>query len=189
MVPWIVFGILVLAAASASADEPRASGGGVRTKIKAIPPTRQARELAAKWGGIFGVPTPVMLAIMRIESGFRPHLKNLRGADLARGGAWGMMQQTLMTAKGNIDRLRKSGNSQVKKTLQKWDGKPETLLDPDFNVMLGAFQLARNYKRFGNWRNATEAYQQGAGRVAQGKTSERGRAYGQKALYLTKAYT
>lgn len=59
-----------------------------------------ARRLANRYGRAFGVPPRLLLSVWRIESNFNPFATNLTAGDLGRGGAWGLGQMTLQTARG-----------------------------------------------------------------------------------------
>lgn len=126
-----------------------------------------AGQLADKWGKVFGVPSGWIVAIATVESNCDPGRVNLKSpGDVARGGAWGMLQQTLATAQDNIRQIRASdfaSNPEVVANLAKWTGKGQDLLDADLGVMLGAFQLARLQTRFGNFSEVAGAYNRGAG--------------------------
>lgn len=141
-------------------------------KMKGSAPPNQAlaQALAEKWGPIFGAPPGVLLVLARIESGFRPMEKNVSPRALLRGGAWGLVQQTLDTAIDNAPRIAREygSNSEVSATLRKWNGDGTSLLDPDVNMMFAAFQVGRLAAEFGTELATLAAgYHQGAGKLRQ----------------------
>lgn len=121
--------------------------------------------LANKWGPIFGAPASTIMTISKIESDWRPNLKNTNERAMVRGGAWGAMQQTLETAKGHATALKNHSNSLVRATLARWDGTGPGLLNPDINVMFGAYQLGKLTKEFKEFGLVAAAYHQGAAKV------------------------
>ena len=58
-----------------------------------------ARQLANHYGRVFRVPPRLLLSVWRIESNFNPFATNLTAGDARRGGAWGLGQMTLQTAR------------------------------------------------------------------------------------------
>jgi soluble lytic murein transglycosylase-like protein len=130
-----------------------------------VPPTTIA-AIAKQWGDLFGFPADLIVAVAYNESRLNAKATNLTSpGDVLRGGAWGLMQQTLQTAKSNVAALLKSeyaNDENVKAALLKWDGSGKSLYDPGLNMMLGAFQLATYLKRFpGNENAAIGAYNRG----------------------------
>ncbi|MGH7339161.1 MAG: transglycosylase SLT domain-containing protein, partial [Candidatus Rokuibacteriota bacterium] len=61
--------------------------------------------------------------------------------------------------------LRKSKDAVVKATVARWNGTGEGLLNPDINVMFGAYFLGRLTKEFGEFKHVAAAYHQGPGTV------------------------
>lgn len=125
------------------------------------------RQLASKWGPIFGAPVSTIMAISKIESGWRPKCQNVNARAMTRGGAWGAMAMTLTTAKGIAQRLATHPNASVRATLARWDGTGPGLLDADINVMMGAHELGRLTKEFREFKLVAGAYHQGAGKIRQ----------------------
>lgn len=122
-------------------------------------------QLARKWGPVFGAPVNTILAISKIESSWRPTCANVNARAMKLGGAWGFMAMTHSTAKSIAAVLRKSTNPLVKQTLAKWDGSGRGLLNPDVNVMLGAYYLGKLTREFKDFKLVAAAYHQGPGRV------------------------
>ncbi len=121
---------------------------------------------AQKWGPIFGVPPDWIMAIAKVESGFKPGAKNLTSSgDVARGGAWGSMQVTLATAQGIAAALAKSTNPAVRETFAKWTGQGESLLAVDLGVLFGAYLLGKLGAEFKDFPTVAAAYNRGAGNV------------------------
>lgn len=105
----------------------------------------------------------LMLATVKVESNFRPTASNMVGGDLQRGGAYGLVQMTLLTARG-----------------LGYDGEPNGLLDPVVNLDLGARLHAENLKRAkGNLEDAISLYNSGKKYVLAPATT---RSYVQKVL-------
>lgn len=126
------------------------------------------RTLANRWGPVFGAPERVLIVLARIESGWRPSCYNMSPRALLRGGAWGLVQQTLDTAKGHAAALAKSSHPQVTATMAKWDGTGRCLLDPDLNMMFAARQVGALAGEFGpSLALIAAGYHQGAGKVRQ----------------------
>lgn len=91
------------------------------------------------------VDPALVLAIIRQESDFRAPATNKTGGDLARGGAYGLMQMTLKTAIG-----------------LGFKGEPEALLDPQTNLNYGCLLLSQLGKRKGyNVADVMAAYNSG----------------------------
>ncbi len=123
----------------------------------------EVRDLAVKWGEVFQIPTNHLLAIARIESSYNENAVQRGTRAMGRGGAFGLMQVTLDTAKEIAKTLAKSTNTKVKATLAKWDGTGESLFDADLCMMFGAYYLSGFYKEFGkSFDHVAAAYHQGA---------------------------
>jgi soluble lytic murein transglycosylase-like protein len=168
--PWLWLGGGALVAGYVYYETPE--GGAAIERLmtmgyKETPKSALARQLAQKWGPVFGAPVDVLMVLAKIESGFRPGLTNLSPRALARGGAWGLVQQTLETAKGHAVALVKHSNTQVRTTLAtKWHGNGSDLLDPDLNMMMAAYQVGKLAKEFGaDLPLIAAGYHQGAGKV------------------------
>lgn len=132
---------------------------------RGVPIPQIVAQLAARWGPIFGVNAQTILAICQIESAFRPGAANAEA--VTQGGAWGLMQQTLTTARGNVAALRSHASPDVRATVATFDGTGTSLLDPNLNVCLGAYQLGELGKKFGgNFAHVAAGYHQGAGKVS-----------------------
>jgi soluble lytic murein transglycosylase-like protein len=112
---------------------------GSRAPLKA----RAVEELANHWGPLFGAPPHVLVVLASIESSFDPSVTNVTPRALLRGGAWGLVQQTLETAKGHAAALQDSPNPEVQTMLASWDGSGPGLLDPNLNMMFAARQVGR----------------------------------------------
>lgn len=96
---------------------------------------------------------------------------------VSQGGAWGLMQVTWTTAETLVALLRKrrpggwvpgamvDAEPEHRLIFEKWtSGKPACLLDPELNVMLGAFYLNRFAAEFGrDLGKCAVAYHNGAG--------------------------
>lgn len=87
-------------------------------------------KIVAIYAKKYGVSAALIASIIQIESGFNQGAKNLTGGDLERGGAWGLMQMTLKTAK-NLGFM----------------GDPKLLLIPSINIDYGTKLLAQIQRR------------------------------------------
>jgi soluble lytic murein transglycosylase-like protein len=160
-------------------------GGGYATLTAG--PAQQGAILvqAQKWGAIFGVPADWILAIAKVESGWRPGAKNLTSAgDVKRGGAWGSMQVTLSTATGLAPSLRSHSNAQVRAAAASWDGTGPGLLDVSLGVLFGTALLGKLKAEFNEFGLVAAAYNRGAGGVRKmlaANKDPRGVAYAVKA--------
>ena len=83
--------------------------------------TATAQPIAAS----YGVPLPLVLAIVQAESGGDPNAVATNPADLARGGSYGLMQMSYDTALS-----------------LGYSGTPQGMLDPATNLDLGTHYLS-----------------------------------------------
>ena len=102
------------------------------------------RPLAEKYGNAAGVPVDWILATIAQESGGDPQAGNFTGGDAARGGARGLMQMTLRTARG-----------------LGFEGDPDELFDPETNIRLGVMLLKDGLRRHGAMADSSCAYNSG----------------------------
>ncbi len=176
---WIPIAIAVGALALILNQEPLSDRIRNLPKLPATPTPKLARALANKWGAVWRIPPSVVLTIMDIESKFVPLAVNTDDPRAAKsGGAWGLMQITYKTAPDLVKWARKSKEKNAREVLEKkWHGRPEDLLDPELNVMLGSFYLARLWKEFGNLEMTAAAYQSGPNKVRKRKVGQHGRDY------------
>lgn len=138
-----------------------------------------ALALARKWGSLFKVPVPDVMAIAGVESNYNSLAENHNDRAEAVGGAWGMMQIIPDTARHLAGLLKMPiwvvngakinnpyyHNSEVITALHDFDGSGRALLDASLNVMLGTFYLRRLSDRFNNFWFVAAAYQQGPRRI------------------------
>ena len=96
----------------------------------------------------FGVPLPMILSVIRVESDFRPDA-------VSRAGARGLMQL-----------LPDTYSWLCEEKLAPLDH-ADQIDDPFVNVRYGTYYLSYLYDRFGEWRVALAAYNAGEGRVAE----------------------
>jgi soluble lytic murein transglycosylase-like protein len=121
-----------------------------------------AGDYVTSWARHWGVPPKLVRGVIRTESRGNPRATAKHAGDVARGGAFGLMQVTLATAREAVAQLAKAGGS-VARVLRRWDGTGASLYDPELNVMLGTYLLARNYQHIGAWPGAVLAYNRGVG--------------------------
>lgn len=126
-------------------------------KPRALTPKQRAIALAVRYARLFGVPPSLVLALMAV-GGWREkgHVSN------ARGGAHGYTFMTLATARDLTARFP----AQARKYWPHFNGSAESLMDPETNIALGAFQLSLQWKKFHDWLTAGLSYYTGAGRMA-----------------------
>ena len=121
------------------------------------------RELAKKWGKIFGVNPSWIVSHAFVES------RNMPFAYNKRGHVFGLMQLKPATAADIVRWLKKSRagkRPEVLDVLKEWNegGGGECLKNPDLNMMLGAFYLAFLKRKFGDDQmRVAAAYNQGQG--------------------------
>lgn len=137
------------------------TGGAEKLGCRGPSDRALAEAVAKKWGPVFGASFGTMLSISKIESGFRATCVNVNSRAMSRGGAWGMYQMTLETAKGHAAALASSTNPQVRATLSKWNGSGTSLLDPDLCGMFAARQLGNLEKKYKNPDLVAAAYHSG----------------------------
>jgi hypothetical protein len=125
-----------------------------------------ALAIATKWGPHFGCPVKTLMIIGAIESGYRAGCAELSPRAMARGGAFGMWQQTANTAAGHARALASSPDADVQATLRKWTGIGTDLYDPDLCGMFAARQLGQATAEFGDdIAKVAGAYHQGTGKI------------------------
>lgn len=114
-------------------------------------PTRQERaviDAVSAASAEFGVPTPLILAVIRTESNFQKDA-------VSNAGASGLMQLLPDTYLWIRD----------EKLCEAIPA--EAILDPTVNIRYGTFYLAYLLQTFGDLRVALAAYNAGEGRVAE----------------------
>jgi soluble lytic murein transglycosylase-like protein len=178
-----------------------ALGEGIEANIWRIEdkplPVYYARRLCRKWGGLFGAPTIEVMAIIQVESGWNPAKKCLLRAK--KGGAWGLGGQMLGEAKEKIFAIKRKfpKNQRVEKVVKRFRGTGYSLFDPELNVMLTTWQIAKIHRKFDDFSKVAAAYHQGSnivswrlrnGRAAVSRLkTPRGHLYVKKALKALKA--
>lgn len=120
------------------------------------------QERIGVWARRFGIPRKVLAGIVRTESRGKPRAKRLTGGDARRGGAWGLAQVTLDTARDLIPRIRRQ-LPQYAPILDRFDGTGPSLFDRDLNLLLAAFKLSSDHAALGkkSWAPAVLAYNRG----------------------------
>lgn len=113
---------------------------------------RAARVLPIVEAAVSGtsLTAAVVMGVIQQESDFYPDATATAAADLARGGAYGLMQMTLQTARG----LGYKGAAGSRDTLT-------GLYDPAANVALGVRYLADLYRTTRDIDAAVSAYNAG----------------------------
>jgi soluble lytic murein transglycosylase-like protein len=102
-------------------------------------------DLAVRTAQDAGIDPAILLGIIKVESAWNPNATNLVGSDAARGGAFGLVQMTLRTARGFDP-----------------DVTGEQLLDPVTNLRFAGLLLAEIRQRFGaDWRDVAAAWNSG----------------------------
>lgn len=135
-----------------------AVGSSAHTKGPHMPWGEYA-ELCSRWASTWGIPPRVLEVIGILESSLHPKLMEVDDPRAsAKGGAWGLFQMTLDTARS----LMKAPAVNQRPEARLWDGSGQSLLDPELNAMLASFYLSRLWKRYGGQVLPTiAAYEQG----------------------------
>lgn len=129
-------------------------------------------------------PMDMLAAIMSIESNFNPHVVNNSPNARRRGGAWGIGQITLDTARDYAQRFPEEG----KVLWPQFDGTGESLKNMATNIGFMVKHLSHSLKKFdGDWYKAAVAYHQGNGGVMK-KVKEHGEQWAQYLPQLGKRY-
>jgi soluble lytic murein transglycosylase len=102
-----------------------------------------------------GVSRDLVLAVMRIESGFNNFAES-------HAGALGLMQI-----------MPQTGETLAREIGIDWTG-AETLFDPEINIRMGTTYLAQMFERYGSWDLALAAYNWGPAAID--RRLHRGRA-------------
>lgn len=129
-------------------------GDAIITAVERRSYPRTYAELVSAASEAYGVPEPLIFAVIRTESGFDT------GA-VSSAGAVGLMQ--LMP-----DTFRWVTDEMLFEHLD--DG---MRYDPETNIRYGTWVLARYYARYGSWETALAAYNAGSGRVDEWLEDER----------------
>lgn len=138
---------------------------------------KAARDLVARWCAIFPrVPPSMALALMEVESTFRPnaHAKPAKATDpkdVANSGAWGLLQVLQPTAVDMVRKLRRMHRDgeglppDVLKVLDRFEAsRPVCLLDAELGSLVGVAYLDRLVEVFGaGLTKVAIAYHNGAG--------------------------
>lgn len=106
---------------------------------------RAYEEYVSRYAAEYGVPEPVIYAVIKIESNFQSDAKS-------SAGALGLMQMTPDTFAWLMTHLKE--NYEV-----------GMLYDPETNIKYGTYFLAYLYREFGLWETAFAAYNAGMARV------------------------
>ncbi len=147
-------------------DVDAALRGLEETRLPTGPTPKLAQALAQKWGGVWGVPPSFIMTIAEVESTLTPTKVNLEPRAAKLGGAWGLMQITYRTAEDLIRWVKRTGEKNAMALIkQKWRGRAEDLLDPELNVMLGSFYIARLFREFRHIELVAAAYHAGPAAV------------------------
>lgn len=147
-------------------DFPPRPTAFLKGRCKSAPDAATALAVANKWGPEFGCPVNTMMVIGAIESGYRPGCSEVSPRAMSRGGAYGMWQQTLNTARGHGRELAGYPDPDVQATLRKWHGVGSDLYDPDLCGLFAARQLGQLTREFGNnIALVAGGYHQGAGKI------------------------
>ncbi|MBO5355322.1 MAG: transglycosylase SLT domain-containing protein [Clostridia bacterium] len=94
----------------------------------------------------FKIPLPLVLAVIRTESDFRPNA-------VSEAGACGLMQ------------LLPETFSFLQEDVFEEDLPDSAIFDPTVNIRYGTYYLSYLFEKFGNWFTALAAYNAGEGRV------------------------
>ena len=111
---------------------------------------RTYSEIVEKYSAAYGVPEPIIYAVIKGESGF-----NKNAVSSSEPPALGLMQLTEETYEWVASYL-------LKETPSAFD-----IYDPETNIRNGTRYLAYLYGRFGNWDTVFAAYNAGPGNVSE----------------------
>jgi soluble lytic murein transglycosylase len=92
---------------------------------------------------LYGVPAPIVFAVIKVESNFDPHA-------VSTAGAKGLMQLTDVTFEWIRSKIGTDSDH---------------VFDPTTNIRYGVYYLSYLYHRFEDWRIAFAAYNAGPARV------------------------
>lgn len=152
----------MLAAGIAQAATPKKKG----YQVKRLPENAPAiKNIVQKYAVPMGVPMSLVMAIIGIESGYNTLAQNHSERATAQGGAWGLGQMTLNTAKD----ITKRYPEVAKQYWPTWNGTGQGLLDPYVNGAMTSFLLSLAWKKYAKypnrWLTAGVAHHQGMGKV------------------------
>ena len=105
---------------------------------------RTYRDEVEKYCEEYAVPTPLVYAVIKVESGFKSDA-------VSHAGAIGLMQILPSTADWLAKRFFNEDPSTV------------SLYDPETNIRYGVYYLQYLFSRFGSWEKAIIAYNWGEG--------------------------
>ena len=111
---------------------------------KSINPIKYS-EFVTKYSAQYNVPEPIVYAVIKTESSFRPDAKSSKGAI-------GLMQITPVTFEWLCAKTGEEPN-------------PSLLYDPETNIRYGTYYLSLLYSEFQVWDTVYAAYNAGRGRV------------------------
>lgn len=154
---------IVAAALAFGGGDAKAEPAKAEPKARPLTAKEKAIALAIKFASVFQVPASLILAVISVQSGYRPTAQNPRNK---RGGAWGLGQVTLTTAQDLTKRLP----AIARNWWPQWNGTGPGLLDPVVNVAMTAYMLSIAWKRYkaapDGWLIAALSYHQGLGGIA-----------------------
>ena len=137
-------------------------------KTHSRPPIRK-EDIEAEgdqWGPLFGVPTSWIMAIAKIESGYKPDTVNWSIRSIPLGGAWGPLQMTKNTANDWAKRLSNNADPYVREVAGRWRGEGQQLVDDlDLAVLFSTAFIGSLKREFGTFALTAAAYHQGAGKI------------------------
>lgn len=111
----------------------------------AVLATNEIDTIVSKASAAYGVPAPLIKAIMKIESDFNPSA--YRQEPHLKDASWGLMQVLLSTARW----ITKNP-----------DLTASALMQPEFNAYVGTMYLAYLMKRYPNIKDVMAAYNAGS---------------------------
>lgn len=104
------------------------------------------REEVEVLSGEYGIPVPLIFAVVKAESGFCPEAQSY-------AGACGLMQLMPATYREIAGRLGEACDESM-------------IFDPEQNLRYGVYYLSYLYRYFGDYYTALAAYNAGIGRVS-----------------------
>lgn len=131
----------------------------VGLSLAAAPAAADCLRIAEHAEAVYGIPSPVLQAIILTESGGNPNALNIEGVSVLPPDRHGAMQALRLRLKGNVD----VGCGQISMTYhaEEFANQPQMALDPLENVAVSAELLLRNFRTYGTWTKAVAHYHSG----------------------------
>ena len=143
--------------------KPWLTGAAILVLVLLAPKAKAALDPSpyGRWGRKWNIRPRLLRKVAKVESNCNPRATRTVGGDGRRGGAFGLMQVTLATAQDVAERM--PVDAATRANLARFMSDPVgSLLDPDVNIMFGAFYLSQLKRQLGSEILAVGAYNRGA---------------------------